>query len=401
MSHEDLARIICSAEANPDDWLKAFFQLNGITYDYKTDAIKERGELLEQGTIMAQMRLCCFRNETTDIRAYLADALHVWKRQQAKSFIDDLRQQFSFQVSNKNYFARWVRAATGHDNPHDISVMQHFIWQVKRKLNGLPVDHHLMPVLYGKTGGGKSVAIHKMLQPISGVSICRDMTVFSDSFGKRQFARNYIMFFDELAKSTSVDINALKNIITSPVIEWRVMRSEGVFSSSQNCTFIACSNDPVAERIVDPTSARRFWQVNCADRLDWELINSIDYTELWRSVDEFAECPLMPHLSEIQAIQHRELRAKDLIEQWLEFTCEPSQFTLESPTTNVLFASFMEWCQWQGIASHPGIQKFSRSLESKMKVVGWNIESKRTNRGTAWPLTISTSIGKNEMKEVT
>jgi len=56
----------------------------------------------------------------------------------------------------------------------------------------------------------------------------------------------------------------------------------------------------------------------------------------------------------------------------------------------------MGWCQWQGSTSHPGLQKFSRSLEGKIKAVGWDAESKRSNRGTTWPLRLLGSVGTSE-----
>jgi hypothetical protein len=392
-SQDALAKILHDPSAKPDDWLDAFVQLNGIVYDNKTDSIREKEELLEQATVIAQMRLCSYRNEVTNLKAYLADALLLWKRKRAKAFLDDLRRSLAFQAGSEDHLASWVAAATGTLNRLDVVAMRHFVWQVKRKLCGLPVEHHMMPVLYGKTGGGKSVAVHKLLEPVRYVTLCRDMGVFGDAFGRRQFARNYVMFFDELSKASAIDVNTMKNIITAPVVEWRVMRSEGVFSSPQNCTFIGCSNDPVSERINDPTSARRFWQLNCADRLDWDIVNAIDYVALWRSVDENAECPLLPHIDEIQAIQHRELRAKDLVEQWLESECSPSPFHADSPTTNELFESFMEWCRWQSITAHPGLQKFARGLESRMGALGWGIGSKRTSRGTAWSLRVRRSVG--------
>ena len=205
---------ICDGGINPDDWMTAYVLLNGITYDYKTDSIRENSEVIEYATIIAQMRLSAFRNDVTEIKSYLSDALHLWKREQARIFILSLRDHLSFVEAKEDRLADWVRAATGAVSPLDLAVMRHFIWQVKRKLLGLPVEHHMMPILYGRTGGGKSVAVHKLLEPVKEVTLCRDMSVFSDSFGRRQFARNFVMFFDEMEKCCGVDVNALKNIIT-------------------------------------------------------------------------------------------------------------------------------------------------------------------------------------------
>lgn len=382
-------------DARPDDWVAAFLLLRGITYDYKTDSVRQGGDLIDHVTLIAQMRVTAFRFGVTAIKAYLPDAVLLWKRKQSQDFLDSVRGRLAHARAETDHIAAWVAAATGQVSHLDVAVVRHLVWQVKRKLSGLPVEHHMMPILYGRTGGGKSVAVHKLLEPVRDVTLCRDMGVFGDAFGRRQFARSYVMFFDELSKASAVDVNALKNIISAPTVEWRVMRSEGVASSPQNSTFIGCSNDPVSERINDPTSARRFWQINCAEKLDWEAINAIDYLALWKSVDERSPCMLVPYLSEIQAIQHRELRAKDIIEQWLELACEPAPFDTASPTTNELFEQFMAWCRWQGAVSHPGLQKFSRGLESRMRGMGWGIESKHASRGTVWSLRMR-SVGTSQ-----
>lgn len=377
----------------PELWVESFLESNGITYDYKTDSIRQAGEIVDHGALMASLRLGSLRQDAAGIRAFLSDALLLWKRRQEAISLSRLREALRFQPPHTNWLAQWTKAATGRSSELDIAVVKHFVWQVKRKIYRLPVQHHLMPILYGKSGGGKSVAVHLLLGPLRDFSLNRDMTAFSDTFGKRQFARNFVMFFDELSKSNAVDVDTMKNVITAPTIEWRVMRSEGVCSSPQNCTFIACSNDPVAERINDPTSARRFWQLNCADQLDWESINSIDYEALWRSVDENSDCLLLPILPEIQAFQNREIRSRDLIEQWLEASCSPAPFDAVSPSTNELFDHFKKWCAWQGVTVHAGLQKFARSLDAKSKALGWTMGSKHSNRGTVWAVKTLPSVG--------
>ena len=388
----DFKKILSDPSTHPIEWIDAFFQLKKFRYDYKTDSIHESSESLSHATTVAQLRIAVLGFGTTEIKPYLSDALLLWKRDQSKIFLSHLRSRLAHQPPAFDPIALWVKASTGSSGPLDTAVIRHFVWQVKRKLFGLPVEHHMMPVLYGKTGGGKSVAVHKLLAAVQDISLSRDMSIFSDSFGKKQFSRNFVIFFDELSKSSTVDVNSLKNVITAPFIDWRSMRSEGTSSSPQNSTFIACSNDPVSERICDPTSARRFWQINCAERLDWEAINAIDYEMLWRSVDENSGCPLLPYLHDIQAVQHRDIRTKDLIEQWLETSCCPAPFHADSPSTNELFDHFKGWCVWQGVVAYPGLQKFARSLDAKSQALGWAVGPKHSNRGTVWAVQALASV---------
>lgn len=372
----------------PEGWVALFCAIHRIEYHYKTNSVLEAGEAVDSQLCLSKMRLLAHNLAIDGLKSMLADAFAIWRKDQERKFITSLRSRFAYQKSKTDLLAEWVQAATGKQDALDIAMVRHFIWQVKRKLFSLPVEWHTMIVLCGPSGIGKSVAVHELLKPLDAVTLCRDMTVFADQFSRRQFTRNFIMFMDEMAKSQQTDINALKNIVTAPTVSWRGMNSESVHSGPQNCTFIAASNHPVRDRIQDPTSARRFWELKCAARLDWETINSIDYEALWRSVDEKAECPIKHLLPEIQRVQERELRSKDMIEQWLEHSCAPVPFSQESPTTEILYGHFKKWCQWQGIAHYPGVQLFSRGLTRRIEALGWSATSRHTNRGTTWSLKV-------------
>jgi hypothetical protein len=379
-------KALTNSNLSPEDWLSHYIKANEITYDYKTDSICMKGEVLERQGAVSYLRLSAYNHEVLGLKSYLPDALSVWKREQAQVVLSGLRNQLQFQVSGSCLAAEWIEAVTGKQDKLDVAIFRHFIWQIKRKLYGLPVEHHLMVVLSGKSGSGKSVAVHSLLKPIVAVSACGDMTMFNDQFSKKQFTRNFVIFFDELAKSSRVNIDSLKNVVTAPVVEWRRMRSEGSGSGPQNCTFIGCSNSPLKERIHDPTSARRFWELKCTDKLNWEKINSIDYLKLWQSVDENSECPILPVLKDIELIQNNDIRSVDLIEEWLSQICEQNNFDDRSHTTYELFTMFRNWCDSNGTKNFITFQKFGRDLQSQIRNLGWNVSSKHSNRGTVWPI---------------
>lgn len=377
-----------SNENRPLSFLEKYLARQNFKYHYKTHSVMKEGLAIDPRVLMAEVRLAAFASDEYEIKPMLADAFLVWKEKEAEKWIQCLRDSISFSGASDE-IEKWVKAATGEVSSLDVAVVEHFIWQVKRKIHGLPVSHHMMPVLYGKSGGGKSVAVLKLLDPIISVVVNTDMGIFNDSFSKRSFLRNFVMFFDELAGVETIDVDLLKQSITSPTIEWRMMRSEGTFSGPQNCTFIACSNTHLRERIVDPTSARRFWQINCQDTLNWDLINSIDYLALWQSVDEKLDSPIVALMDQIRILQERELKARGIIEEWLEEACGLTEFYSDSPTTKDLFHSFMEWCRWQDRSHTIGLQIFSRSLVEKGKSVGIQILNKKTNRGTVWNLKVT------------
>ena len=373
----------------PEQWVADFLRTNQISYDYKTDGYRQRGQVLEAKILIAKLRLSANKDGVQEINKYLNDALMLWRYDQQHNALSSILDRV-VEPSDTSEVAKWVKAATGSESKLDQAVVSHFIWQVKRKLNGMTVDHHMMPILFGRSGGGKSVAIHKLIAPLKEIAFETNMSVFQDRFGLRQFTRNYIMFFDELSGASGVDVNRLKQVITAPVMEWRVMHSEGVNSAPQNCTFIGCTNVHVSERIKDPTSARRFWQLTCADVLDWDLINDIDYDAMWREIDHNAESPIIPYLDEIKAVQEREVRSKSLTEQWIEQQCVAGSFTRKSPTSKMLYESFQNWCKWQGLKASYSFQQFSKELPTSIRTLGVDIKSKHSNRGTVWSLKLKT-----------
>ena len=373
---------------DPKSWVIEQLSRHNLDYDYKTDALKKDDVIFEESLAISLLRLDAREQDVEDLRSYIRDALSLYRHERAKGELGKLTQELSYCSSSSDLIATWVKAVCGTTSKLDVAVMKHFIWQVKRKLAGLSVGHHMMPVIFGKSGAGKSVAVSRLIEPLKSVTLQTDMGIFEDAFSRRAFSRNYVVFFDELHGSDSADVNAMKQIITAPAIEWRAMRSERVMSAPQNSTFIGCSNDPVRDRIKDPTSSRRFWQITCADKVDWETINSINYEELWSSVDETGPAPVIDCLDEIRNVQEAEIRAKDIVEQWLDEICEVVSFDEASLTTSELYDSFRDFCLWQNQKSFPQFQKFARDIKRILEALGHGAVSKKTNRGTTWRIRV-------------
>ena len=287
----------------PERAFEQLMQKLMVTYNYKTDSTSMDNKPISDSVVLSKLKISLNGYDPHEIGSLIKDLLVIWKHQQELSFINKIESRLSAKTFNNNGIEAWVKALTGEVGQLDVAVMKHFVWQVKRKMGGLAVEQHMMPVLFGPSGGGKSVAVSQLLSPVADVTITTDMGIFDDPFAKRMLSRNFVVFFDELQGSNGVDINHMKQIITATNVEWRVMRSEQVQSAPQNATFIGCSNDPVKERICDPTSARRFWELKCKAQIDWDGVNAIDYRKLWRSIDTHSECPVKSLIPEIRAAQ--------------------------------------------------------------------------------------------------
>ncbi len=275
----------------------------------------------------------------------------------------------------------WLEATTGQCRPHDLAVMGHFIWQVKRKLWNLPVKDHIMPILVGKTGGGKTQAITRLLAPIEELlHEPQSMNVFEDERGAHVFGKFYVIFCDEMARVERINVDSLKNKITAATISYRMLGTNSTVSEKNVSTFIGASNRGVSELIKDSTSARRFWQIDCADELNWERINKgVNYLALWRAVDENSEVtPLDAVRTEVGRHQDRVLRYKNWVEQWLDENME-FRHTANWMTVNEALGLYREWCAFHEL-SNSGMTPaaFGKQLSS----VG--VDRKRTNTGSLY-----------------
>ncbi len=184
---------------------------------------------------------------------------------------------------------RWVTAVTGAADPKHIAVVAHWIWAVKRKATGQPAVHHIMPILYGPQGGGKTIALERLIGPMSRYRLATSMAQLNDERTFSGLASNYIVLFDELQGAERTDMNALKKQITTVENSYRKLHTHIVFTVPQLCSFIGATNKPVAENFSDSTGMRRFWEIKTSEKLDWDSISTINYKALWQGVDETKE----------------------------------------------------------------------------------------------------------------
>ena len=96
------------------------------------------------------------------------------------------------------------------------------IWQAKRRLAGLDLYDHVMAILFGPQGGGKSQFWKKffgmMPDMVTGCNF-DDLTSKKD-FDLWQFP---VLFMDEMEKADRADIEAVKNAITKETHSDRVL----------------------------------------------------------------------------------------------------------------------------------------------------------------------------------
>lgn len=275
--------------------------------------------------------------------------------------------------------AMWEKVEEAAFNVQDnkgmaIAVLKKFMWQVKRKAMGLQVTNHMMPVITGKQGGGKSTLVTQMLESIAdGVK----NATFGDIADSKliDLWETPVLFMDEMSGAKKADMNTVKQAITAATLTRRPMRTNTDVQVQQLSTFIGCSNDSVAEIIRDNTGIRRFVELNFKDQPNWEAMNEIDWLMLWKSVDPMANDPAIPFWDEIKE-QQEQNRNQCPIELWLkENKGEYGKWT----KTGQVFSQFTEWEQENFPGFNTNINTFGRranTLISNQPDIGWEKETK-------------------------
>lgn len=264
----------------------------------------------------------------------------------------------------------FIKALTGGQDAADIAVISHWLWSVKKKMAGQSPSYHIMPILFGKQEGGKTVALNKLIAPINNFRLNIGMDDMADGRYFKSMSENYVIVFDEMQGAVRTDIDALKKQVTIDENDYRPLGTNDVFKVRQSCSFIGATNRSVAEQIVDVTGMRRFYELHCQDKLDWDLLGSIDFLAMWQSIDETKENGYM--LEQIDNIRKKQecLVASDEITSFME---DRGLVVGKNPTKRVstgdLFILYKEWAQDNGFQIKT-INWFSRALSGKGFVKG-------------------------------
>lgn len=259
-----------------------------------------------------------------------------------------------------NSIKELVQIVTGRDDAMTEKVIEHFIWQVKRKMRGLPTVWETMPILVGKGGSGKSFVTRKIVEPVRELATGATMQIFGDERQHFTFTKYFVVVLDELARAEFSDLGSIKNLITAQEVSYRILGTHVRHTGRNLATFIGSSNEDVSDVIRDTTGMRRFFQINCVDSMDHKQVEGFDYGRIWRSVDETGPAPILSIKAEIDSNQEA-LRAKSTVEEWLEFNCSLGKGKTRLKDAYKHYADFM---RLQGRKSQFSYKQFSKKLKS-------------------------------------
>lgn len=198
-----------------------------------------------------------------------------------------------------------------------VAVFNKFIYQVKRKLRDLPVYDHLMMVILGTQGCGKSTLVRKMIEPLHELFSDTDFRAMVDD-RNIQLWRNYILFLDEMSYAAKSDLESVKHAITAETLSRRPMRSGNLIHVPQRATFIGTANAENLKMMIRDTSGmRRFGSLTMKDKPNHAIINEMDWMLVWQSVDENGVDPMTPFKAQLAAKAATD-RTKIPVEEWLD-----------------------------------------------------------------------------------
>jgi hypothetical protein len=273
------------------------------------------------------------------------------------------------------------------------AALQKTVWQVKRKLWGLPVTHHLMPVLFGSQGSGKSWFLDRLTEPVSPLTTFSDFQAICDD-RNIDLWRSFLIVMDEMAKAGKSDIEVTKHVITADKLERRPMRTNASVTVRQCASMIGASNMSLAELIRDETGNRRFVELHWLGA-EYGFVDGFDFGAAWRSVHQDDADPMLPHMKELKAAQNCS-RNHGPVESWLISLDDRAWSDLHQSadkngfiTTATLFEHYLrhrEAVNGGSEREHRNQTSFAHELSRVSGQSDYGLEKKRSSKANGYRL---------------
>lgn len=262
-------------------------------------------------------------------------------------YSNGLAEMFSGIVHDPKYDKaadRWLKKLYEFFKPeeeYDIfeTLMKHWAWQVKRKMKGLPVVHHIWINFCGAGGIGKTTCLKKMCAPMEDVTSTTTIAkVFEDTKEMKRLTENYVLIFDELAINVEGEVsegklppdknNMLKSMLTGEMMDSRIYGSQNQAKKRITFSCISSANTHLYDVIYDSETMRRFAEIKCTatpvddfTEINKVLDNSIYF---WKGIDENRERGYFDPNSDvgrkISAMQASYYPTKSSVYEWLNET---------------------------------------------------------------------------------
>ncbi|TXM65239.1 DnaJ domain-containing protein [Methylobacterium sp. WL12] len=295
-------------------------------------------QLLDE--LMLEIKCEEIKLKAADIARAIRKIVHVDRQERANVVMRPIvwaQLDATQRIKAEAAWERLVSAAFAVEPALGVAVLKQFVWQVKRKQLELPVEHHLMPVIFSPVqGGGKTIFVRLFLSPLD--ELATDPVLLSDIADKRSgdVLRFPVGFVDDMERLELRHVGILKAFLTTDAVARRKLFTSLHVRIPQLMTLIGTANEPVAVLIPDPTGHRRFAELHFRNGAEakggeqavWDAIAATDFVLLWRSVDGHGPAPILPHLASLAAVQEASA-PPDALRDWLRALDLQSEAVLE------------------------------------------------------------------------
>lgn len=345
---------------DPREFVRLWVIINELQID-SIDGFQENGKRTRRSSVESKMvldynQIVTTLNQSSKtkiqpikddlLKRAFAELILKQRQQIVLNTIENLKYDSALGSENINIF---VKAITGGAQAVEVAVVKHFIWQVKRKLNNLEVTNHLMPILVGNQRSGKSTAAKKLTEPLSGLVANLSIPQITDDRYAWALEEQYIVLCDEMSGMVRADLEKVKYVLTAQTITSRPLHTTNYDKIPNNCTFLGTSNKQLHEIIRDETGLGRFFPIQTIPIIDWEVINKINYTAIWQSVDENkSEGYLKDVMTELRSIQEQHT-PKGAVEQFIEHYALLGDLNKQVVRSSELYKLFQSFCEENGM----------------------------------------------------
>lgn len=258
---------------------------------------------------------------------------------------------------------QFVKAVTGKTEAKIVGVLAHFLWQIKRRLIDKEIVYHIMPILYGGQGAGKSKALQHLFKQLTNLTLDLGLTEVTDPRFYFSLNRNFVAVLDEMAGAKKADVDILKKQISATYNDVRKLGGNIVTKIKQNASFIGTTNRPVNEIIFDTTGARRFYEIRTLEKLDWAAVNSIDYVSLYRGIDENRENGYIEAVMDEVIKDQEDLIGVDELTAFME--AHKCLDGTKEISTQLVYEAYKTWAEANGIKNLINSVWFGRKLSNR------------------------------------
>lgn len=223
-----------------------------------------------------------------------------------------VRKPFDWTLFTKTYF----KESEDLDYALIERVLKKFVHQARLKLADRKVLHHLMPVIHGPQGCGKTFLMEKMLSPVREAASWSNFEQITDD---RNIAlwNSLVIVLDEMARANKADVETIKHVVTAETLDRRPMRSNNTVPVKNRAVMIGASNHRLDELIKDETGNRRFVELIFKAGAPRNMINQFDFHAMWCSVQPGDADPLDGYRDQLAKAQES-YAVKGPVQDWLD-----------------------------------------------------------------------------------